>query len=139
MPAIPRNTKAKSSTLYLSEDVLARINQFAEATVRSKSQSAEYLIRIGMDQFLELGTEEPADAPAPARKPVRGRKKKPRSIHAIPDSELPKKVTTQPAAEIEEPVKPARKPRKTAAKKPAARKAPAKKPAARKPRAKRAA
>ena len=67
MPAIPRNTKAKSSTLYLSEDVLARINQFAEATVRSKTQSAEYLIRIGMDQFLELGTEEPADAPAPAR------------------------------------------------------------------------
>lgn len=130
MPAIPRNERAKSVTLYLSDDVINRIAIFAERTVRSKSQSAEYLIRIGMEQFIELGQDAPVDAPAMPKKT--GRKRKPRSVDTVRNPEAPKQVVTQPAAES----KPARKPR---AKKPVAKPGTAKKPAARKPRARKAA
>ena len=117
--------KAKSVTLYLSDETVAKIDFFADATVRSKSQAAEFLVRMGLEQFVETSQTEPKDAPQLTRKPARrGRKPSVASAKVVEEKQVERKA-------------PAPKP---VAKKPAARKPAAKKaPAARKPRAKRAA
>ena len=116
--------KARSVTLYLGDEVINKLDFFADATVRSKSQAAEYLIRMGMEQFVETSQTQPKDEPTVTPKPKRRGAKK--SIAST--VEKPAKATA-PKPVVKKPV--ARKP---AVKKPAARK-----PAARKPRAKAAA
>ncbi|MGI9570245.1 MAG: hypothetical protein ACR2PH_11025 [Desulfobulbia bacterium] len=78
----PRHKNAQSVTLYLGNEVVDKIDFFAEKTVRTKSQAAEYLIRMGLERFIETKAEEPADAP----KLTPARKKKPVSME---QAELP--------------------------------------------------
>ena len=47
---------SKSVTLYIDADTLAKVDQFAAGTLRSKSQAAEYLILHG------LANTDPEDA-----------------------------------------------------------------------------
>lgn len=42
---------SKSVTLYLTEDTISKLNAFAEATVRSKSQAAELMILHGIANY----------------------------------------------------------------------------------------
>ena len=77
-PKSTRATSAKSTTLYLGTDVLEKLEFFADATVRSKSQAAEYLIRMGLERFIETGQEEPKDEPKLTKR--RGRQPKKVSV-----------------------------------------------------------
>jgi len=116
-----KNTK--SVTLYLSDNVLDGIQHFAELTERSRSQAASYLIRMGLEQFVETARTAPKDASTATPKKARGGRK-PSATSTI-DPDEPKRTVRKPAAKKPAAVK------KPAAKKPATR--------ARKPRAKRAA
>ena len=102
-----RQKDAKSVTLYLTDETIAGINIFAETTIRSKSQAAEFLLRMGIERF-DMGQLQPKVVPATKAKPVRAKKSMESTM-----SEEGKAAARKPAAKKRAPAK--RRPRKTAA------------------------